>query len=189
MSDSATPRTTAHQASLSMGLSRQKYWSGLPFPPPGDLPDPGIEPRSPGVQADSLPSEPPGKPLIKHGQKHPQGVLLPWTRHLALRKGLGHRKASALTGKGHTFSARTYSAGHGRQPARTAPIWAQGRQVPLWFKAPAGAHEMVSERSLYPGDSVHPVRGQCSRQCSRRGGRGGLATGGARGVDSARGWA
>ena len=44
-----------------MGFSRQEYWSGLPFPSPGDLPDPGIEPRSPALQADTLPSEPPGK--------------------------------------------------------------------------------------------------------------------------------
>ena len=45
-----------------MGFSRQEYWSGLPFPSPGDLPDPGIEPGSPASQADALPSEPPGKP-------------------------------------------------------------------------------------------------------------------------------
>jgi len=57
-----TPWTVAYQASLSMGFSRQEYWSGLPFPSPGDLPDPGIEPRSPALQADVLPSEPPGKP-------------------------------------------------------------------------------------------------------------------------------
>ena len=48
-----------------MGFSRQEYWSGLPFPSPGDLPNPGIEPRSPALQADSLPSEPPGKPRIR----------------------------------------------------------------------------------------------------------------------------
>ena len=52
----------AHQAPLSVGFSRQEYWSGLPFPSPGDLPDQGIEPRSPVLQADALPSEPPGKP-------------------------------------------------------------------------------------------------------------------------------
>ena len=52
-----TPRAAARQAPLSMGFSRQEHWSGLPFPPPGDLPDPGIEPRSPAWQADSLPSE------------------------------------------------------------------------------------------------------------------------------------
>ena len=49
-----------------MGMSRPEYWSGLPFPPPGDLPNPGMEPRSPALQADSLPTEPPGK-LINTG--------------------------------------------------------------------------------------------------------------------------
>ena len=56
-----TPWTAAYQAPLSMGFSRQEYWSGLPFPSPGDLPDPGIEPGSPALQADALTSEPPGK--------------------------------------------------------------------------------------------------------------------------------
>ena len=59
----ATPWTVARQAPLSMEFSRQEYWSALPFPSPGDLPDPGIEPWSPALQADSLPSEPPGKPI------------------------------------------------------------------------------------------------------------------------------
>ena len=59
----ATPWTEAHQAPLSMGFSRHKYWSGLPCPPPGNFPIPGIELRSPTLQADSLPSEPPGKPI------------------------------------------------------------------------------------------------------------------------------
>ena len=54
--------TAARQAPLSMGFSRQEYWSGLPCPPPGDLPSPGIEPMSPALLVDSLPSEPPGKP-------------------------------------------------------------------------------------------------------------------------------
>ena len=56
---SATPRTIAHQAPQSMEFSRQEYWSGLPFPPPGDLPNPGLEPRSPTLEADALTSEPP----------------------------------------------------------------------------------------------------------------------------------
>ena len=55
------PRTVACQAPLSMGFSRQEYWSGLPFPFPGDLPDPGIKPRSPALQADSLLTELQGK--------------------------------------------------------------------------------------------------------------------------------
>ena len=50
----ATPWTVAHQAPLSMGFSRQECWNGLPFPPPGNLPNPGIEPESPSLQADSL---------------------------------------------------------------------------------------------------------------------------------------
>ena len=54
----ATPWTISYQAPLSMEFSRQEYWSGLPFPPPGDLPDPGIKPKSPTLQADALPSEP-----------------------------------------------------------------------------------------------------------------------------------
>ena len=60
----ATPWTIAHQAPPSMEFSRQESWSGLPFPSPGDLPDPGIEPRSPELLADDLPSEPPGNPSI-----------------------------------------------------------------------------------------------------------------------------
>ena len=60
---SATPWTAAHQAPLSMRFSRQGYWSGLLFSPPGDLPNPGIEPRSPALQSDSLPTELQGKPL------------------------------------------------------------------------------------------------------------------------------
>ena len=58
----ATPWTVALQVPLSMGFSRQEYWSGLPCPSLGDLPNPGIEPQSPTLQVDSLPSEPPGKP-------------------------------------------------------------------------------------------------------------------------------
>ena len=55
----ATPWTVAYQAMQSMGFSRQEYWSGLPFPSPGDLPNPGIEPGSPALQTDALLSEPP----------------------------------------------------------------------------------------------------------------------------------
>ena len=61
MSNSAIPWTVALQAPLSMGFSRQEYWSGLSFPSPADLPNPGIKPRSPALEADSLPSKPSGK--------------------------------------------------------------------------------------------------------------------------------
>ena len=62
-----TPWTTAHQAPLSIGFCRQEYWSGLPFLSPWGLPDPGIEPRSPVLQADSLPSELPWKTRKRRG--------------------------------------------------------------------------------------------------------------------------
>ena len=58
----ATQWTVAYKASLPMEFSRQSYWSRLPLPSPEDLPEPGIEPGSPALQADTLPSEPPGKP-------------------------------------------------------------------------------------------------------------------------------
>ena len=68
-----TPWTVAYQTSLSMGFSRQGYWSGLPFPSPGDLPDLGIEPRSPALQADAL-------PLSHQGFKGPESscIRFPW---------------------------------------------------------------------------------------------------------------
>ena len=66
----ATPWTLAYQAPPSMGFSRQEYWSGLPSPYPGDLTDPGIEPRSPALWVGALPSEPPRKfPLSKVSQR------------------------------------------------------------------------------------------------------------------------
>jgi len=58
-----TPWAVAHQAPLSMGFSRQEYWSGLPFPTPGDLPDPEIEPMSPALASGFFIAEPPGKSL------------------------------------------------------------------------------------------------------------------------------
>ena len=67
VSDSVTPWTVAYQAYQappSMEFPRQEYWSGVPFPSPEDLPNPGIEPRSPALQADALLSEPPGKPFL-----------------------------------------------------------------------------------------------------------------------------
>ena len=64
LSDSAAPWTVVHPALLSMEFSRGEYWNGLPCPPPGDFPTPGIKPRSPALQADSSPAETPGKPHL-----------------------------------------------------------------------------------------------------------------------------
>ena len=79
------PWTVVYRASLSMGFFRQEYWSGLPFPSLGDLPDPGIEPRSPALQADALPSEPPGNCDLRtwlskcQSLSHVQLFVTPWT--------------------------------------------------------------------------------------------------------------
>ena len=67
-SNSVTPWTTAHQAPLSMGFSRQEYWSGLPFPPPGELSDPGIKPTSPALAGRFFTTEPPRKPQESTGE-------------------------------------------------------------------------------------------------------------------------
>ena len=69
----AIPWTVVHQAPLSMGFPKQEHWSVYSFPSPGDCPDPGIEPRSPALQADSFTTEPPGKPpryLYPREMKH-----------------------------------------------------------------------------------------------------------------------
>ena len=76
----ATPWTVAYQAPPSMGFSRQEGWSGLPFPSPGDLPDPGIKPGSPTLQADALPSEPPGKPAMWETWFNSWVGKIPWRR-------------------------------------------------------------------------------------------------------------
>ena len=74
----AIPRTLSHQAPLSVGLSKQECWSGLPFPPPGDLPDPGtdlVSLVSPALKTDSLPTAPPGKPMNTHYKERVYEIL------------------------------------------------------------------------------------------------------------------
>ena len=70
VSNSTTPWTVAHQAPLSMGFFRQEYWSGLPFPPPGNLPDPGIEPVSPALAGKFFTTEASGKQSVQEGSKY-----------------------------------------------------------------------------------------------------------------------
>ena len=80
-----TPWTVAHQAPPSMGFSRQEHWSGLPFPSPGDLPDPGIEPGSPTFQADALTSDPSGKGNAKECSNYHTIVLIPHASKVMLK--------------------------------------------------------------------------------------------------------
>ena len=74
----ATPWTVAHQAPLFLGFSSQEYWSGLPFPSPGDLPDPGIKCRSSVLQEDSLQTELQGKPPKVHNNRQKTTTKLQW---------------------------------------------------------------------------------------------------------------
>ena len=67
--------TVSYQAPPSMGFPRQEYWSGLPFPSPGDLSNPGIEPESPALQADALPSESPWKPQMKKSRNQNSHIV------------------------------------------------------------------------------------------------------------------
>ena len=69
-----TPWTEVSQAPLSMRFSKQEYWSGLPFPPPGDLPDPGIKPMPPALWADSLPLSQQGRPQIQQNRNRLTGT-------------------------------------------------------------------------------------------------------------------
>ena len=99
-----TPWTVAYQAPQSTEFSRQEYWSGLPFPSAGDLPNPGIEPRSPALPADALPSEPPGKPQDRRQKKRKRssGALIGGRRrkkHRLLLKTLCAAAAAAAAAK------------------------------------------------------------------------------------------
>ena len=102
MSDSlVTPCTVALQASLSMGFPRQEYWSGSPFPSPGDLPNPGIKLGFPALWVDSLPAELPGKPL-----KHSNFLLIEG-QSLAgeLERKMTFREQGAFQVSAHFYSA------------------------------------------------------------------------------------
>ena len=100
----ATPWTVVYQTPPSMGFSRQEYWSGLPFPPPQDLPNPDIEPRSPALQADALPSEPPRKACVDHNKlwKILKEMGIPDHLTWLLRNLYASQEATVRTGHGPT---------------------------------------------------------------------------------------
>ena len=112
----ATPWTVAYQAPLSLEFSRQEYWSGLPFLFPGDLPDLGIKSRSPTLQADYLPSEPPGKPT-----RFTMNVL-----SFLLEKRRKTRANQVQTKKKKSVSCSVVSdslQSHGLQPTMLFYLW------------------------------------------------------------------
>ena len=141
------------QASLSMEFSRQEYWSGLPFPSPGDLPDPGIKPGSSALQADALLSEPPGKPLTPLGRDNltdplpvvkppynPPPILQPLNLHEAV---LSNHTASVL------YSSTDF-------PAMDLPF---DRSIHLEDKRSKGCHvEGFAEILLIEVGNLHKPR-------------------------------
>ena len=114
----ATPWTVAHQAHLSMGFSRQEYRSGMTFPSPGDLPDSGIQPASSALQIDSLPSEPPGKPLPtkpaskKNKSRRLLGEKTYLSSFLPKSRSPGHVSCGDLPTSGAQGSPQTPVGGH-----------------------------------------------------------------------------
>ena len=183
----ATPRTLARQTPPSMGFSRQEYWSGLPCPPPGDPPNPGTEPGSPALQADSLLPEPPGQPP-KH-TRPPAGALYrrplpPPLLHPTHTQTPGDAWAPALRGltcrsswsrwpwrcaQGASSPARGSAARRGagppvRSPAGTAPAAGQAGRGgrPASRLRPAGAQlgEREGEAHQRPTD---PATTPCPR--------------------------
>ena len=102
----ATPWTAVHQAPLSMGFSRQECWSGLSFPPPGDLPNPGIEPGSPTLQADSLLAESQGKSLHHLGST----LLISTDMRMIKCKDSAHQKVKTRLLQTTPFSAHVSPA-------------------------------------------------------------------------------
>ena len=100
----AIPRTVAFQAPLSLEFSRQEYWFKMPFPSPGDLPDPEIEPRSPTLQADALTSEPPGKPDTEPLAK----IHEPYSSTMEIKSG----QSAALNLEGDKFTVFHFSWTH-----------------------------------------------------------------------------
>ena len=121
-----------------MGFSRQEYWSGLPFPSPGDLPNPGIEPRSPEFQAETLPSEPPGKPRQLGRKWQPTGVTLAGKSHG--QRGLVHCSPWGSQRVGHDWATEHVQLGkvsHGGNAWDEAYI--RGREGSWWEHIPGGA--------------------------------------------------
>ena len=100
MSDSfVTPWTVAHQAPLSMGFPRQEYWSGVPLPSPGDLPDPRLQPESPVLAYGFFTTEPPGKPVVE-SISAPIIGLPPWKCCTQYASKFGKLSSGHRTGKG-----------------------------------------------------------------------------------------
>ena len=150
----ATPWIIAHQAPLSMWFSRQEYWSGLPCPFPGDLPDPGIEYRSPTLQADSLPFKPPGKPKWFTIKWLIIGTLKGECRDNKGKQEGGHNCQKCEPG---TVIRQLSLTSWRPNPFNYSPVYTKEDLDKAWkwgFNRDLGGHESESESRLVMSDSL-----------------------------------
>ena len=133
-----TPQTITRQAPLSMGFSRQEYWSRLPFPSPRDLPDPEREPRSSALQADSLPAEPQGKIVALGDRGHV------WTYFKTM---------SAVSGWRMGLEAESFPCRHQHGEFVPNPVLVAQKPEPDAEEAALGAHA-VGRAGIRPGGGV-----------------------------------
>ena len=120
------PWTVACQVPRSMEFSRQEYWSELPFPSPGDHPKPGIKPRTPGLQADSLPSEPPGKPKVNQREAKTTSLKPVRSLHCSGSRGTNQRQTlvdvKVVANRNNTASTHVFFSFSGRQSQVNDPF-------------------------------------------------------------------
>ena len=152
MSDSlATPWTMACQAPLSMGFPRQHYWSGLPFPSPGDLPYPGIKPSSPAVAGRFFTTEPPGKPTRKL-----EWVAMPFSRGIFLYiysyngTSFSHKKeqnCAICRGKDRPRDCHIECSKSEREKQIKCHLHVESRKI-IWMNLPAKQRDTGAENKL-----------------------------------------
>ena len=146
-----TAWTVAYQASPSMGFSRQKYWSELPFPSPGDLPDPGIKPWSLVLQADTWPSEPQGKPMscIDSESESEVAQSCPTLCDTMDCSLAGFSLHGILQARVLEWVAISFSRGSSRPRDWTQVSWIPGRRFNLWATREAQWFEVKSVCSTW----------------------------------------
>ena len=155
-----TPWTVAHLAPLSMKFSRQEYWSELPFPSPGDLPDPGIKPRSPALQADSLPTELLGKPPRKRSgqgfwfEQTDGGGVIYWQEKTSKYWSRGEKESRVLLDMPrHPNSGRSSLEKRCRLKVKIPKLLPCNQCVKLWikdrtWKVQGGRHNSAAEKQI-----------------------------------------
>ena len=147
VSDPVTPWTVAHQAPLSMGFSRQEYWSGLPCPSLGDLPNPGIKHGSPTLQADSLPTK-------LHGKIYKGVLALPKTCSTQLGLPEAHRSGWKQVSQGHSLKDKFSSVQSLSHIQFFGIPWTAARQASLSITNSQSLLKLISVESVMPSNHL-----------------------------------